>query len=220
MRAKRWKPLAPRPIDWRMKPLESAETNFRRLADGRLELTIRHELVHGVTPGMLAWWFRNIEGTMVYEGRAYSRYHVWHPIDHIHYDLARPAADGTGAPGSQFHIVEAFGANPDFLVNSIADVPQNDERGISLSVRKFGLEVMRLEHTFAPTAAGTVYRSTMHVGAHEWPARWLVNHGVVPHLFSEAKGHAWLKHNVEEVGNFEFFLPELYATVGSLGAAA
>lgn len=212
MRSKTWKPLAPRPIPWAMKPLSSAETGVRTLADGRLELTIRHDILQGVTPAMLGWWFRNIDGMMQYEGRTYTRYHVWHPIDHIHYELAGQAADGTAGPGARFFIVEAFGANPDYLVNSVADVPQNDETGITLSVRKFGLEVMRLEHTFAPTAAGTLYRSIMHVGATGWPVRRLVNHGIVPRLFSEAKGRAWLKHNVEEVGNLEFFLPRLYAT--------
>lgn len=27
----------------------------------------------------------------------------------------------------------------------------------------------------------------------------------------EARGRAWIQHNVEEVGNFESFLPQLYA---------
>jgi len=30
-------------------------------------------------------------------------------------------------------------------------------------------------------------------------------------IFSDLMGPAWLRHNVEEVGNFERFLPELYA---------
>ena len=30
-------------------------------------------------------------------------------------------------------------------------------------------------------------------------------------VFSERHGHAWLKHNVEEVGLFEQMLPPLYA---------
>jgi hypothetical protein len=29
--------------------------------------------------------------------------------------------------------------------------------------------------------------------------------------FDEARGRAWIKHNIEEVGNFEAFLPQLYA---------
>jgi hypothetical protein len=217
--ATRWKPLPPRPINWAMKPLSSAETGFKKLADGRLELTIRHDVLKGVTPAMIGWWFRNIEGTMEYAGSTYPRYHVWHPIDHIHYELAQPAADGTGGPGARFMIVEAFGANPDFLINSVADVPRNDDGGITLSVRKFGLEVMRLEHTFAATPAGTRYESTMHVGVKGFPARWLVNRGILPRLFSEAKGRAWLKHNIEEVGNFEFFLPGLYTAQDKMRAA-
>jgi hypothetical protein len=95
------------------------------------------------------------------------------------------------------------------LVNSVADVPKNDDTGITLSVRKFGMEVMRLEHTFTPAPEGTLYQSKMHVGTKAVPARFLVNR-LVRRFFSEAKGRAWLKHNIEEVGNFEFFLPALY----------
>jgi len=29
--------------------------------------------------------------------------------------------------------------------------------------------------------------------------------------FDQARGRAWIKHNIEEVGNFEAFLPQLYA---------
>jgi DAPG hydrolase PhiG domain len=215
----KWKPLPPRPITWAMKPLDSAETSVKTLSDGRLELTIRHDLVKGVTPAMLGWWFRNIEGTIEYEGRTYPRYHVWHPIDHIHYETPHRAPDGSAGPGSRFHIVEAFGANPQFLINSVADVPRNDDGGITLSVRRFGVEVMRLEHTFAAAPGGTTYRSTMRVGAEGGPARWIVNRGIVPRLFSETKGRAWLKHNVEEVGNLEFFLPALYEACAGSAAA-
>jgi hypothetical protein len=30
-------------------------------------------------------------------------------------------------------------------------------------------------------------------------------------VFGDLMGPAWLRHNVEEVGNFEHFLPGLYA---------
>jgi hypothetical protein len=42
---------------------------------------------------------------------------------------------------------------------------------------------------------------------------WLAFLGrvVVPWMFPEAKGQAWLKHSVEEMGTLENFLPELYA---------
>ena len=124
---------------------------------------------------------------------------------------SRGGARRHGGPGARFHLVEAFGANPDYLVNSVADVPKNDDTGITLSVRKFGMEVMHLEHTFTPVSGGTLYESKMHAGTKAVLARFLVNRSALPRLFSEPMGRAWLKHNVEEVGNLEFFLPALYA---------
>jgi hypothetical protein len=39
-------------------------------------------------------------------------------------------------------------------------------------------------------------------------------------VFDEARGRAWIKHNIEEVGNFEAFLPELCAIEGVAKADA
>jgi hypothetical protein len=210
MNSTKWKLLTPRQFHWEMKPLESAETEMKTLDDGRLELTIRHDILKGVTPAMLGWWFRNIEGSMQHMGQTYPRYLIWHPIDHIHYQVARPAPDGTAGPGARFFMVEAFGGNPDYLIIGLADVPKNDETGITLSVRKFGVEVMHLEHTFTPVPEGTLYVSRMHVGMKVGLCRSLVNRWIRRRLFTNAMGMAWLKHNVEEVGNLEFFLPDLY----------
>jgi hypothetical protein len=108
-------------------------------------------------------------------------------------------------------IVEAFGANPDYLVHDVAHIPKNDDTGITLSVRKLGMEILRIEHTFTPVSEGTLYKSKMRVGTKAVFARYFVNRLILPRLFTEAMGRAWLKHNVEEVGNFEYFLPALYA---------
>ncbi len=213
MASTNWKPLPPRPFDWTMKPLDSAETDVKTLDDGRLEFAIRHDTLKGVTPAMLGWWFRHIEGTMKHLGQTYPRYLIWHPIDHIHFRVVRRAPDGTAGPGARFHLVEAFGANPDYLVNSVADVLKNDDTGVILSVRKFSVEVMNLEHTFTPVQGGTQYRSRMRVGTKAVPARFLVNPLIRSRFFTEATGRAWLKHNVQEVGNLEFFLPALYAAL-------
>jgi hypothetical protein len=200
-----------RPFNWAMKPLDSARTEFKTLNDGRLGLTIRHDILKGVTPAMLGWWFRHIDGTMEHMGQTYPRYLMWHPIDHIEYAVARRAPDGTAGPGSRFHIVEAFGANTEFLVDSLADIPGNDDTGITLSVRKFGLEVMRLEHSFTAVPRGTLYESRMRVGTRGFVVQQPVNWVIRRRIFTESMGRAWLKHNVEEVGNLEFFLPALYA---------
>jgi hypothetical protein len=93
----------------------------------------------------------------------------------------------------------------------VADVPKNDDTGITLSVRKFGMEIVHLEHTFTPVSEGTLYQSRNRVGTETVPARFLLNPLIRRWVFTEAMCRAWLKHNVEEVGNLEFFLPALYA---------
>ena len=112
MTTTKWKLLTPRPFNWTMKPLDSAETGVKTLDDGRLEFTIRHDILQGVTPAMLGWWFRHIEGAMEHLGQTYPRYLIWHPIDHIHLKVVRRAPDGTAGPGARFHLVEAFGVQP------------------------------------------------------------------------------------------------------------
>jgi hypothetical protein len=177
---------------------------------GVLVLTIDHDVVRGVTPAMLAWWFGQIGGTMEYRGRTWSRYRVWHPRDHIEWDLVGPASP-VGV-GSRFRIVEAFGRNPDFLVDSTELVAKLDESGIRLTRSLAGSTVFSLEHWFEQVPDGTRYRSRMEVGGTGVLGRLLFNPIIRPRLFPDEMGRAWLSHNVEEVGNFEHFLPELYAT--------
>jgi hypothetical protein len=90
-------------------------------------------------------------------------------------------------------------------------VEKLDETGIRLSNRRLGFEVSNLEHTFTPVPGGTLYRSRMTVGAEHPLVRTLLNRYIRSRIFPEDMARAWLKHNIEEVGNFEFFLPELYA---------
>lgn len=192
-----------------MKSWEDAELELRYERE-HMVLTIEHELVRGVTPAMLDWWFRHIGGEMTLDGRPYSRYRVWHPRDHISWQLV----DGDPARvdvGARFRIVEAFDRNPSWLVDSVETVTKLDETGIRLERHILGSEVFSLEHWFAPAEDGTRYRSRMELGADTLFGRLLFNRIIRPMLFSDLMGPAWLKHNVEEVGNLERFLPDLYA---------
>lgn len=54
----------------------------------------------------------------------------------------------------------------------------------------------------------------MVVGASSGLLRVVFNRFLRPRLFPDAMGEAWLLHNVEEVGNFESFLPTVYTTAG------
>jgi hypothetical protein len=195
-----------------MKPLQSAQTSFQKLPNGQLVLTIAHDVVRGVSPRMIAWWFQNLDGFMEFEGQTYSRYFVWHPIDHLHWEIVQRGPGGSTGRGAFFRIVEAFGANPKHSIDSVERVEKCDEEGLTLVKCIFGMEVFRLEHTFAETPFGTQYDSRMVVGSSLPVLGGVFNRLIRPLVFSDKSAQLWLKHNIEEVGNFEVFLPELYFT--------
>jgi hypothetical protein len=203
--------LPERPHVGAMKPVASARATQAILANGQLELTIEHDTVRGVTPAMLRWWFENLGQDMSFGGQTYPRYLLWHPRDHIRWELAQRSADGGSGQGACFRIVEAFAANPAYYVDSTEFVEKLDEEGISLVKRIAGAEIFRLEHRFAEVPQGASYRSRMIVGIASAVSRWPFNYLIRPRVFSDAMGTAWLTHNVEEVSMLEHILPALHA---------
>ena len=68
----------------RMKDVSTAETEFSTLPSGQRQLTIRHEVIEGVTPEMIVWWFQNFPTrTVRVAGEDVPWYRLWHPRDHI-----------------------------------------------------------------------------------------------------------------------------------------
>jgi hypothetical protein len=202
----------PEPIEvpWTMKPLSSAKTSIERLDDRRMRMSIEHDVLHGITPEMLLWWFRNLEGDMELEGKRYPRYRVWHPRDHVALRYVKLPPDGAG-PGAVFHIQEVLGRDPEMTVDRLTDVIRLDEGGFAHRPRFAGMHLAAMDYTFERVPGGTRYRNSLTVGpVLPRGLRWLTR-ALVAANFDEAHGRAWLLHNVEEVGNFEFFLPGLFA---------
>lgn len=216
---RKWELLPPRPILAPLKQVESATTSVHALPDGRLECQISHAPIRGVTPQMVEWWFRSIGGDITIGGTTWPRYLVWHPLDHIHWSLERSAPDGTVGAGARFHIVEAFGQNLDYLLDAVTDVRQLDGTGIVLTEDRFGSEIMRLHHTWSSHPEGTQYDSHLVVGMDSSLGQ-LFNRFARTRLFPEEMARAWIKHNVEEVGNLENFLPQLHAEAATTTVAA
>ena len=207
----------PRSVPWQMKPLSSAETEFRFLADGRLHLHIRHDVLRGVTPAMLVWWFKHLEGEIELGGRRYPRYQIWHPVDHIAVGYARRLPDGSVGPGAKIHIREAFAGNPDYFVDIVTTIEKLDESGFVHAPWHLGIRLAVLEYAFTPVAGGTFYENSITLGPDSPLLRRIFNTLVRPRVYPDDKARGWLRHNVEEVGNFEFFLPELYAKESTSG---
>lgn len=201
----------PRQLPWALKPLSSAKTSLAYDEHGRMVMRIEHDLLKGLAPRMVEWWFRNIGGEMDVEGQRLNRYLVWHPRDHIRWELVRHSPGGGVGVGARFRIVEAFAANPAYYLDIIDTVIRLDETGITLANRDPGLEITRLNHDFIAAEGGTIYRSTLIVGTSAPLLRYVVNPLMHRFLFTEDMGRAWLRHNVEEVGLLEQIVPLIYA---------
>ncbi|HYY05888.1 MAG TPA: hypothetical protein VE997_04880 [Candidatus Limnocylindria bacterium] len=194
-----------------MKDVTSARTALRKLPDGRLEATIEHEELAGVTPEMLVWWFRYFpQGKYEFGGKLVTLYRIWHPRDHIRLEMQRNARSGEPgvSRGAKIIIRERIGKK---ITRTLARVRKMDETGLRLVVRRFFFEVGNLEHEFTRTATGTGYRSRLVVGSQAPIVGRLLTALATRFGFDEQTARAWLKHNVEEVGNFQFFLPQMYA---------
>lgn len=192
------------------KGLGSAECGAERLPDGRMSYWIRHDIVRGVTPRMLAWWFAHLEGDVEIGGRRINRYRAWHPYDHVHASYARRRPDGTVGPGARIRLKEYLNANPAYAVDTVTEIEKLDEEGFIHNPAIHGVRgLVRMEYTFTAVQGGTLYRNRLLIGgAAGWRKAltpWMQRFG-----FDHARGLAWLRHNVEEVGMFEAFLPSLY----------
>lgn len=196
-----------RPVLYPLRPVETATVRFTAAAHHRRRVTIDHQPLAGVTPEMLLDWFTQLGGTMDYGGQVIDRYLAWHPIDHIRWELARPAPGGGAGEGARFHIVEAFGGRPEYRVDIVDRVEKLDETGLRLVQRVAGIVVFQLEHTWSAGSEGVHYVSVMDIGARS--ALLSPVNRAVCRLFPDDMLRAWVKHNIEEVGQLEHLLPQL-----------
>ena len=196
-----------RPVLYPLRPIDSAVVRYTDAPHHRRRVTIDHQPLSGLTPAMLLNWFTHLGGTIRYGDEIIDRYLAWHPIDHIKWELARPAATGGAAEGARFRMVEAFGGRPEYKIDETARVEKLDETGIRLVKRVAGVPVFQLEHTWSAGTHGAHYVTVMDLGVRS--AVLAPVNRIVRHRFPDDKIRAWVKHNIEEVGQLEYLLPQL-----------
>jgi hypothetical protein len=196
-----------RPVLYPLRTVDTARVRVTAAPRHRRRVTIDHRPLADVTPEMLLDWFTHLGETMAYGGVVIDRYLAWHPIDHIRWELARPAPGGGAAEGARFRIVEAFDGRPEFKVDVVDRVEKLDETGIRLVQRVAGAVIFQLEHTWSAGVDGVHYVSVMDVGARSGLLAPL--NRLLCRRFSDEMLRAWVKHNIEEVGQLEYLLPQL-----------
>lgn len=195
-----------------MKPRDSAATAVEHLPDGRIKWSIVHDTLAGVTPSMIVWWLNHMDGDVEIGGTTMARYRAWHPRDHVAVTYVKKSDAGTNmGVGSKVRIQEYFARNPEHRVDVVDDVLRLDEGGFVHVHEVAGIELARMEYTFAKTPGGTRYENCLIVGMSAPVIAAPFNGVVRPRLFSDEMGDAWVTHNIEEVGNLEHFLPGLFA---------
>jgi hypothetical protein len=201
-----------RPLLRPLRGPDTARTSIDHLPRHRRRITIDHQPLDGITPAMLAWWFRHIGDPVTYAGTSMSGYLAWHPLDHIRWELARPAPTGGAGEGARFRIVEAFGRKPEFYVDTTDRVEKLDDTGIRLVRRALGVPILRLEHTWSHCGDRTHYVSVMDIGTRS-TLMTPVNR-LLTRRFPDEMVEAWVVHNIEEVGYLEQLLPDLCGAQG------
>lgn len=170
-------------------------------------MTIAHAPLEQVTPEMLAWWYTHVSGTMSYAGRTWPRYLVWHPLDHIAYDVTSP---GEVSAGTRLHVTEALGRDPEMLLDLHLTVETVDDEAAIFTKRVLGSSVVRLVYEFTAIRAGCQYTTHLTIGDTKPLGQLFLNSHAHRKLFPPAKLAAWIRHHVEEIGNLENFLPDLF----------
>jgi DAPG hydrolase PhiG domain len=198
---------APRPVLWPLRTQDSARVS-RSDDGGRRVITIEHAPLTGVTAEMLTWWYGHVRGTMPYADGMYPRYLVWHPLDHISYEVENDGA--VVSAGSRLHIVEALGRDLESVLDIHVTVERVDERSAVISRRVLGSSVVRLENEFESSSAGARYVTRMTLGDDTLPGWLMLNRVARTKALPPRKLEKWIRHHIEEIGNLEHFLPALF----------
>jgi hypothetical protein len=201
----------PRNLPWPLRPVSPGQARHEVLPDGRIHLSIEHRALPGVTPEMLAWWYRVLPlGEVEFDGTTHPLYHLFHPFEHGRIWVEAPATDGQPGVGAGGIVAryEWFGPYDS----------EGSARVVELSPRRFvsrpriaGVTLGEIRHEWGRSAEGATYRVDSVIGV-DWPVigPW-VNSLLRRYIFSEGMLREWERHQVEEVGLLPHFLPTLYS---------
>ncbi len=202
----------PREFGWALKNFDNAHSTVTHLPDGRTLFEVNHPPVRDVTAEMLTWWYGiYADLTLEIDGDSYPAFLVSHPLDHISLSSDKAVPDGPLKAGDFLNIQEAYQRNPKYALDERLEVVALDKRRFALKATRRGVTVADLEFRFEDGPDGAKFTNHLTVGVERGWLKSFVNRVMIPWLYYEDKNYAWVLHTVEEIGNFENFLPEIFA---------
>ena len=171
----------------------SPEVVYKELLKGKTQTLIMEHELHGVTPEMIDWWWDNLDN---------DNYKLWHPKDHIALEWQIPPAK----------------------VGHVGAIHMACER-----ISEVHAQVLRIRWEARESALSQTIYSHVNVGSALGPGPEDNPLSCVIHEYEVAPYGAKMrstftlpvyapqsfldslhKHNIEEMGQFPLFLPQLY----------
>ena len=201
---------AERPKFWGYPSVKDATYKVEVMNDGKLLIELKHPILKGVTPEMLAWWYRYLgSGKVTIEGKVYDFYHLFHLSEHGQTRVVEPSFDGSEGMGvgSVVYRQEKFGT---FLSKGKGRVLAYSTNGFTVTPILGPLELGKIEHTFEAVPEGTLYKVKTILGSDAPVIGAFLSFYLRAKQFPPELVNEWIRHQVEEVGSLQHFLPKLY----------
>jgi len=198
-----------------MKSFDSAESVFEHMPGGGARASIKHEVMNGMTIDQLIWWFHNFDQRTTFNGVDFTGgeidcYKLWHPHDHIKVSWEKRLLNHEGhiLPGSVIHIRESFGG---FSINDRSRITQFDRDAFNFEMGILGLKIGHLLHLYEEVDFGVKYYTELEIKCRAPIVGRFITWIACRFFATEPMMRAWMVHNVEEVGESEKFIPQLYS---------
>ncbi|MFW0795095.1 hypothetical protein AAFP30_14885 [Gordonia sp. CPCC 205515] len=199
------------------KPVSSAKWVDITIRQGRVRVQIEHDVIRGVTPEMIKWWFQNLARTTTWNGVDFSGpevsfYHLWHHRDHI---AVTPLTSVDGQTNSGFQvgalsrIDEQFNDYRDRIHQPMLTTRLDDEE-FSFDIQANGRTAGTIIHRYHEEKGGVRFYAETLIGLDPSPAGVIFNHAIRPFVYRKSSAEHWIRHNIEETGRTQDILPVLY----------
>ena len=199
-----------RPAWWGYPSVTEAHYAYRVREDGKLEIELEHPVLRGITPAMVAWWYRYLPvSSTTIDDVQYPYYQLFHLSEHGRMRILEPATDGTPGMGvgALVYRQERFGP---FYSKGQGRVLSYGDDGYVVAPVLGPLVLGRIEHRFRAVSGGTLYTVHAVLGSEAPLIGPILNLYLRTRQFPESMLKQWMRHQVEEVGSLVHYLPQLY----------